>query len=67
MHRFSGSDRPTWRDRARIRRAGDSVTVSEDTIREWVAEKLKDPAWVAKMRVRSDEADAQMRAMGLME
>lgn len=32
----------------------------------WLAEKLKDPEWVAKIKSRSDEANRQMRERGLL-
>ena len=32
-----------------------------EVLRAWVAQKLEDPDWVAKIRARGDEADKLMR------
>jgi hypothetical protein len=32
----------------------------------WIKSKLDDPAWVAKMKARSDKADALLRTRGLL-
>ena len=44
-----------------------SETPGDTELRQWLDTRLADPQWVAKIRARSDEADAQMRAMGLSD
>ncbi len=42
------------------------LPMSEGQLKAWVAQKLGDPKWVAKMKARSDKSDAQMRSRGLL-
>ena len=40
------------------------MTVTEEQLEAWLERKLQDPEWVAKIRRRSEEANALIRTLG---
>lgn len=63
MSDFTASRFIDWGLRSRML---DKYLEDQADIRSWLDKKLADPEWVAKMKARSDEADAQIREMGLL-
>lgn len=42
------------------------ITRDAQLVKGWLAERMKDPDWVAETKALSDKADAHMRAKGLL-